>query len=448
MAPKATPSRLTQAIVDQLAATGKKVRLPDHKVSNLYLRMTPAGTKSYTIIYRDLLSTQREMTLGSAERITLEMARDRAREELGKLSAGVNPIEEKREAVKEARARKANTIEGLAQRYQSSAGFKSLRPSTQSFYEQCLSTYILPELGDTPVQEMKRATVADFLDKVQETRSVSVASNARRTLSALLSFAIERDMLEYNPVAGARAGKRAKKERERVLSDEELRKLWRATRDRDGMSDTVADMLRLLMLLPARRGEVAGMEWNELNLEHALWVIPAGRMKANRKHELPLSASATALLKERKERLEKEAMEEKRKPLPWVFANAAGEGPMDGKRAGRACGRLAEKWSKARAEETGEPANKMSFGPHDLRRTFTTRITEAASGRGFTVDNIKRTLAHDVHGAEAFAHYDHHHYREEKREILKAWEAKLLRIVEGIQPPENVVNLRVATQRD
>jgi integrase len=237
------------------------------------------------------------------------------------------------------------------------------------------------------------------------------------------------------------AGRRTK-ERERVLEDWELQRLWKAVGEQDGMSGTVADMLRLLMLLPARRGEVAGMMWGELNLEEGLWAIPAERMKAGRKHELPLSASTVDLLRARRQRLEKEATEEKRKVLPWVFPDAAGEGPMDGKRAGKVCGRLAEKWHKDREKEAGEALAPAPFGPHDLRRTFTTRMTEAAGKRGFTVDNIRRVIAHNVYGGEAFANYDHYQYREEKRDILNAWEAELLRIVEGKAPPENVVPLR------
>lgn len=445
MATAQAPKRLSQTTVDQLSPTGAKVRLKDHKVSNLYLRMTPAGVKTYAIIYRDPLGAQREMALGSADRITLEMARVRAREELGKLSTGVSPIEQKRESLAEAKARKANTVAGLAERWQTTPAFKRLRPSTQGFYTQCLTTYVMPELGDVPIRDVKRGTVADLLDTVETERSAAVANSARRTLSALMSFAVERDLLEYNPVSGAKAGKRVKRVRDRILTDDELRRLWTAIAERDGMGDTVADMLRFLMLVPARRGEVAGMLWSELDLEAGLWTVPAERMKAGRIHELPLSASAGALLKDRKSRMEAEAKEAKVKLPAWVFPDAAGEGPMDGKRAGKVCGRLAEKWRKQLEEETGEPVERESFGPHDLRRTFTTRATAMAASRGFTVDNIKRCIAHDVYGAEAFSNYDHHMYREEKREILKAWEAELLRIVEGRQPPENVVPMKAAS---
>lgn len=441
MAPAADPKRLTQDIVERLSKTGKKVRLPDHKISGLYLRMTAAGAKTYAIMYRDVAGAQREMALGAADAITLEMARDRAKIELGKRSGGGDPLGERLAVRGEAKAKKARTLEGLADRFTGSAAFKALKPSTQDFYSSCLQTYILPEIGPLPVEDIKRAVVAELLDNVQSTRSASVARSARSTLSALMSFAIERDMIDYNPVSGVKQAARAKKVRERVLTDLELKALWGAIKARDGMTDTVADMLHLLMLLPARRGEVAGMEWRELDLDEGLWVVPAERMKGNRRHELPLSAAAVGLLRERRERLSDGTKE---KLLPWVFPNIEGDAAMDGKRAGRACLRLAEKWQAEREKAAGKPVEKESFGPHDLRRTFTTRMAEAADSRGFSTDNIKRVLAHDVHGSEAFASYDQHHYREEKREIVKAWAAELLRIVEGKEPPENVVRLRSA----
>lgn len=429
MASTANPKRLTQDIVERLSKTGRKVRLPDHKISGLYLRMTAAGAKTYAIMYRDIAGAQREMALGAADAITLEMARDRAKIELGKRSGGGDPLGERIAVRGEAKAKKARTVNGLAEQFTGSAAFKALKPSTQGFYKSCLDTYILPEIGLVPVEDVKRAVAAELLDNVQSNRSVSVARSARSTLSALMSFAIERDMIDYNPVSGVKQAARVKKVRSRVLTDTELKALWEATGERDGMGDTVADMLRLLMLLPARRGEVAGMEWGELDLDEGLWAVPAERMKASHEHELPLSAAAVNLLRERHKKLSRETKE---KLLQWVFPNIEGTTSMDGKRAGKVCGRLAKlkKWE--------------SFGPHDLRRTFTTRMAKAASSRGFSTDNIKRVLAHDVHGSEAFASYDHHHYREEKREIVKAWEAELLRIVEGKEPPANVVKLRNA----
>src|SRR5262249_35113084 len=81
--------------------------------------------------------------------------------------------------------------------------------------------------------------------------------------------------------------------RNRVLNDDELRALWKATED---MGYPYGPLLRLLALTGQRRSEVAEAQWSEFDLAKRLWTIPAERMKADAAHEVPLSADAIAIL--------------------------------------------------------------------------------------------------------------------------------------------------------
>ena len=123
----------------------------------------------------------------------------------------------------------------------------------------------------------------------------SAANHVRASVSALFTWAIQSGLveLESNPVAGtAKPGKEGS--RERTLSADELLAIWAAT---SGRSD-YDKIVRLLILTGARRGEVAGLAWPELNLDRAEWLLPAARSKNGREHLVPLSDPALAILRE------------------------------------------------------------------------------------------------------------------------------------------------------
>jgi integrase len=446
MATPTPPKRLTQAAVDALPPTGKKYRQADNQVKGLFVRVTAAGHKAYEVRRRIPGGRGRvEYTIADAADITLQEARRRAGIELAKIGDGRNPLEERREAEKEEKARNANTLSGLIDLYRNSSDYRELKQSTRELYDQYLNTYITEEWGETPYADIKRGRVAEWVDRLRYERSPNVATSARSILSGVCTFAVSRDLLEYNPVQGVKLPKGSKGKRDRVLSDTELVALWEAIDAQDCMKQTAADMLRFLMLVPPRRGEVAGMRWDEVDLSEGLLVVPSERMKGNRQHDLPLNASAVDLLKERKERLEKEAKEAGRELLPWVFPNANGDGPMEGKRVKRVCDRLRDKWHKEREEAEGREIEKtkaQNFGPHDIRRTITTRLMALSANRGFHPAHVERLLSHAVNSGKAISHYDHYDYMAEKRTLVDIWETELLRIVGGAEPPENVLPLR------
>lgn len=411
----AAPFRLTQKFVKDVQSAGKKQRFSDHEVGGLTLRVTEKGVKSWVIRYRNLEGAQKEMSLGRADALTIEMARKAAREKLATVSSGHDPIEEKREAIRAAQERKARTVEGLIEQYRNSPAYLDTRAATRTGYDGNISLHILPEFGDTPVEEVSRGKVAAFLDRLSVEHSGWVSNSARSTLSTIMSFAVERELIDVNPVWAVKKRQPAKV-RERTLSDQELKTTWEAAEAGEGMTASVATMIKLCALLPARCGEVAGMRWEELDLDAALWSIPGERMKNHKPHEAPLSASAVAIL----------GAIERNPELPWVFPNKAKTEAFDGKVIGRACNRLAK----------GKGWN--SFGPHDLRKTIATRLAEM----GFAPHIVERLLSHDVASGRAIASYDFYAYRDEKRRAVEAWERELLRIVEGREDEaSNVVSL-------
>jgi integrase len=217
-----------------------------------------------------------------------------------------------------------------------------LRPNSQREARRYLLTTWAP-LHNRPAAALTRREVAEHLLTLKAKGPVA-ANRARATLHACFSWALSHDLVPLNPVTGTRQA--AEPVRQRKLRMEELRAIWAAT-ESPSKYNTI---LRLLMLTGQRRDEVGGMRWSELDLDAALWRLPASRTKNKREHEVPLSEPAVALLR----------AQERRPGRDMVFG--LGEGSFGA-------------WAvnKAALDE------RLSLPPwrlHDLRHAFSTHLHE------------------------------------------------------------------------
>lgn len=110
-------------------------------------------------------------------------------------------------------------------------------------------------------------------------------------MSAFYAWAMRMGIVESNPVIGTEQPDEGKP-RERVLNDHELAAIWNGC-----ANDDFGRIVKLLALTGARRTEVGGMAWREINLEEGTWTIPATRSKNARAHTLPLMPMALAVIK-------------------------------------------------------------------------------------------------------------------------------------------------------
>jgi integrase len=255
---------------------------------------------------------------------------------------------------------------------------------------------------------MKVAAVEEIADSGR----TATARKLHAHISKLFSWAVARGKycLETSPCADVKPAALigTPKARDRVLSDNEIRALWEAA---DGLSYPAAPFVRLLLLTGQRLRECAEMRRNEVDLDKALWVIPASRMKGNAAHEVPLPPTAVEILKSLP-----------RWTGPFVFSTTGGERPISG-------------FSKMKLRidaATAGPIPAWRF--HDLRRTVRTGLG------GLPVPNnvAELVIAHAQPGLHKV--YDRHGYREEKRRALEIWAAKLRDIVESGEP-SNVITL-------
>ena len=128
--------------------------------------------------------------------------------------------------------------------------------------------------GNKPLGEITRADVVEFLDGLERKHGLRHQVNrCRETLRAIFAFAIERELITVNPVTGV-SKRKVEIPRDRTLSRDELASLWRAI---NRLPELPRAYFREVLLTGARRNEVGGMAWSELDLDAALWRLPADR---------------------------------------------------------------------------------------------------------------------------------------------------------------------------
>jgi integrase len=204
------------------------------------------------------------------------------------------------------------------------------------------------------------------------------------------------------------------KARERILADEELRTIWRVTESGQFPFDP---FVRLLIVLGCRRGELAGIRRDELDLPTGVWHLPGDRTKNEQPRTLPLPRAALDILS---------AL-----PTfagPFAFTTTSGQRPISG------FAKLKERLDRRLATEA--PPGLLEWTLHDLRRTMRTHLSALPiSG---TVAELM--IGHKQRGIRAV--YDRWSYFEEQRAGFELWAARLRDIVEPA--PENVTPMRRA----
>jgi len=238
-----------------------------------------------------------------------------------------------------------------------------------------------------------RRMIATLLAEIETTSGPVARNRARSSLSAFFTWAITEGLLDANPVVGT-AKVNEGGSRERVLTSEELGKLWLALRP-SGYSDIV----RLLVLTGQRRQEIGALQWNEVDLVRKLIVLSPARTKNRRQHELPLSSQACAVLKR----------QPRRNRTEFVF-NEAGF----------------KNWNRAKAA-LDKRLRITEWRIHDLRRTCATGMAEL----GVQPHIIEAVLNHvSGHKAGVAGIYNRAKYADEMRSALQRWADHLQGICE------------------
>lgn len=270
----------------------------------LYLQVSALGTKSWVFRFTRSGKT-REMGLGPLHTISLAEARDKALACRKLLLEGKDPIEERksRQSLERLARQKTLTFDECADAYieANRAGWKNEKHASQ--WENTLNTYASPIIGKLPVAAIDTGMVLKVLENDQLwTAKPETANRLRGRIEAVLGWAtVRRYRTGENPaqwknhldkVLPARS-KVASIEHHPALSYAETGAFIASLRQQPGIA---ALALEFAILTATRTSETIGATWREINLDVAVWIIPADRMKAAKEHHVPLSGRAIEIL--------------------------------------------------------------------------------------------------------------------------------------------------------
>jgi integrase len=281
------------------------------------------------------------------------------------------------------------------------------KPRSVAEDRHMLALDLLPAWKYRRISKVGRRDVIALLDGIVARGAPIQANRVQALISKMFNFAVGRGLVDSNPAY--RVPRSAPEHsRDRVLSDGEIRLLWRTL---DGEQTRVAAAFKLALLTAARRSEVLGMRWGELDFDAGWWTIPAEPSKNGLSHRVPLVPAALPLL---------HALKEGSHDPEVVFL---------GGRLGRPVANP-QKWL-ARIRRR---AQLNDFRLHDLRRTVASNLTALGVPRLV----VGKLLNHVETGVTAV--YDRHSYDQEKRGALLKWERRLTEIITG-EPVCKVVEI-------
>ncbi len=271
-------------------------------VKGLYLRVNAGGSRSW-ILRVTVGHKRRDIGLGGYPDVTLSMARDKARECRELIRSGIDPVDQ-RKADKQAlksRQAKAITFKQAALRCHATKQTEFRNEKHRHEWITALENHAFPTIGNMQIAEIDVTHVLEMLEKIWHTKT-ETATRVRQRTEAVITWAT---------VSGFRSGdnparwdgnlkellpnpaKIAPVKHFRSLHWQKVGQFMKDLRIRPGIA---ARALEFAILTAARSGEVRGMTWDEIDMDAGIWVVPETRIKAGKKHTVPLSDSAKTIL--------------------------------------------------------------------------------------------------------------------------------------------------------
>jgi integrase len=368
----------------------------DDDVPGFGVRARASGSRTFVIQYK-IGGQHRRMPLGSVTEIDLGKARTTAKDLLAEVRLGRDPFAAKIEA----RAKAAETFGSLLPAYLQHKRAK-LKPRSLVEIERHLGVQAQP-FHSRAIHAIDRRAVAALLAQIKATSGPIAANRLRESLSAFFAWVIREGMLETNPAANT--NREAERSRDRTLTPEELVDIWPALLD-----DRYGTIVKLLALTGARREEIGGLKWSEIDLERGLITLPPARTKQNREHRIPLSAAALKII------------ENQPRGSEFVFGYRDWAGGF----SDWSQSKLALDARIAGARSASDRAEMPEWRLHDLRRTFSTMLHDDL---GIEPHIVEALLGHVQGGIAAV--YNRANYDGPKAAALAQWADHLLALVEG-----------------
>src|SRR5579862_4451254 len=400
------------------APKGTRYELRDTEASGLRMRVTDKADRDGRAAQRTFMllarypgsSNPTRRALGTYPELSLAEAREKARQWNRLIGRGIDP--------QAAAAARKNTFAAVAEDF-----IAEKLPSERKGHEVArdIRRDLMPPWGAKPITEISDLDVLGVI-KTKKRSAPAQARNLLGTVKRLFRWAVDQRCygLKISPADGLKPSTiiGEKISGQRILTDDELKALWRAARR---LPYPYGAVYEILILTGLRLNEAADAAWSEFNLKTRMWVIPATRMKGKnskaRPHAVPLTDELLAILQK----------------LPrfnggeYLFSTTFGKTPvwMTDKVKERVDRRML-RTLRALARQGGDDPAKVTlphWTNHDVRRT----VRSGLSRLKVTEEAREAVMAHARPGIKGV--YDHHDYLDEKREALELWAARLKQIV-------------------
>lgn len=362
-----------------------------HDARGLYAIVTSGGGKWFRMKYR-FAGKEKTISLGVYPDISLAKARERRDDAHKLLALGTDPSAQ-RQAEKVSQRAEKNSFTPVAR-----AWFEKFSanwvPEHSATVIHRLEMDVFPWIGAKPIAEIGATELLEVLRRIEARGAISTAHRIKQIIGQVFRYAIATGKASRDPSADLRGALSPEREGHfgALTKPADVAKLMRAITNYEG-SLIVRCALRFTALTFARPGEIRKAEWSEIDLDDALWRIPAERMKMRREHLVPLSRQAIEVLRELQ-------------PLTgsgrFLFTGRTPARPMSENAIGAALSYM------------GYERGKMTA--HGFRSTASTLLNEQGWGR----DAIERQLAH-VERDEIRGAYNRAEYLDERRRMMQAW---------------------------
>jgi integrase len=390
------PKQFTDLDIAKLPVKRKRYAEPDTDQRGLYIRVTPKGTKSFVAVATGLDGKQIWKVIGHADIMPLEGARQKAREIIKAIKTGADTAGPQ--------SFKAVSDQWLKRHVEK----KALRSADA--IRGHLTNHILPAWSGREFTTIRRVDVAKLLDQIEDSSGPVAADAVLNTIGNISRWYATRHEGYASPVVkGMRRSNPKERARDRILSDEELRAVWKQA-EANGAFGT---FIRLSLLTGQRLSKVAGMRWDDVSID-GVWHIPSEKREKGNAGDLELPQIAINIIQ----------AQHRFADNPYVLAGR-GKGHING-------------FSKAKkafdAKVVGAGAELEPWTIHDLRRTARSLMSRA----GVDFHIAERTLGHVIKGVAGT--YDRHDYQQQRGEALRKLAGLVEQILRG--PLDKVVPIR------
>jgi integrase len=358
-------AKISKRTVDAATASRKPVFLWDDRLAGFGLQVLPTGTKSFVFQYRTAEGRSRRATIAKVGSVTPDQARTLAEGMSRNVKDGGDPLSDKHAA------RDAITVADLLDKFTVSPRYLERASKPQANGIGSIERHLKPLLGKRHVERLEQDDIRRAFAAIRDGKTAQriktgprglarvtggegAARYACKLLRTAFGWAVEQRLIQRNPAAGIDFG--ADGERDAVLDADGYSRLFATLAKMETerrVRSAVADAVRIIAMTGARRGEIANLRWEHVDLKAGRIALPSRRHKTGRKTGKPriiaLPAAAQAIIARQPDGRD------------FVFMGAKGKGPVS----------LAKPWTAIRREAGLPPKD---FGLHGLRHSMATLL--------------------------------------------------------------------------